>query len=146
MRDRILREVPEKRERCVKHFQMTQKGMAAAVYPAPVHYEEDGQWKEIDNRLEPVQEDGREVYRNFASAVRVSFAKESDTKELVTIEKDGKKILWGLSPFLRTKCTRNVNFKTNFYISCFGKGRFLERSRNVGYESVCFRRGRVRRG
>ena len=63
MRDRILREVPEKRERCVKHFQMTQKGMAAAVYPAPVHYEEDGQWKEIDNRLEAVQEDGREVYR-----------------------------------------------------------------------------------
>ena len=100
MRDRILREVPEKRERCVKHFQMTQKGMAAAVYPAPVHYEEDGQWKEIDNRLEAVQEDGREVYRNLASAVRVSF----------------------------------------------GKGRFLERSRNVGYESVCFRRGRVRRG
>ena len=109
MRDRILREVPEKRERCVKHFQMTQKGMAAAVYPAPVHYEEDGQWKEIDNRLEPVQEDGREVYRNLASAVRVSFAKESDTKELVTIEKDGKKILWGLSPFLRIKSTRNVN-------------------------------------
>ena len=109
MRDRILREVPEKRERCVKHFQMTQKGMAAAVYPAPVHYEEDGQWKEIDNRLEAVQEDGREVYRNLASAVRVSFAKESDTKELVTIEKDGKKILWGLSPFLHTKSTRNVN-------------------------------------
>lgn len=111
MRDRILREVPEKRERCVKHFQMTQKGMAAAVYPAPVHYEEDGQWKEIDNRLEAVQEDGREVYRNLASAVRVSFAKESDTKELVTIEKDGKKILWGLSPFLHTKSTRNVNYK-----------------------------------
>lgn len=109
MRDRILREVPEKRERCVKHFQMTQKGMAAAVYPAPVHYEEDGQWKEIDNRLEAVQENGREVYRNLASAVRVSFAKESDTKELVTIEKDGKKILWGLSPFLHTKSTRNVN-------------------------------------
>ena len=100
MRDRILREVPEKRERCVKHFQMTQKGMAAAVYPAPVHYEEDGQWKEIDNRLEAVQENGREVYRNLASAVRVSFAKESDTKELVTIEKDGKKILWGLATII----------------------------------------------
>lgn len=112
MRDRILREVPEKRERCVKHFQMTQKGMAAAVYPAPVHYEEDGQWKEIDNRLEAVQENGREVYRNLASAVRVSFAKESDTKELVTIEKDGKKILWGLSPFLYTKSTRNVNYES----------------------------------
>ena len=37
MRDRILREVPEKRERCVKHFQMTQKGMAAAVYLSLIH-------------------------------------------------------------------------------------------------------------
>ena len=47
MRDRILRKY-RKRESVVKHFQMTQKGMAAAVYPAPVHYEEDGQWKEIE--------------------------------------------------------------------------------------------------
>ena len=81
MRDRILREVPEKRERCVKHFQMTQKGMAAAVYPAPVHYEEDGQWKEIDNRLEAVQEDGRGVYRNLASAVRVRYKGTGNNRE-----------------------------------------------------------------
>ena len=30
MNTRILREVPEKRERYVKHFQMKEKGMAAA--------------------------------------------------------------------------------------------------------------------
>lgn len=108
MRDKILREVSEKRERCVKHFQMTQKGMAAAVYPVPVHYEEEGQWREIDNRLEAVQKNGREVYQNLASAVKVSFAKEADAQDLVTIEKAGKTISWGFTPFLCKESTRNV--------------------------------------
>ena len=108
MRDKILREVSEKRERCVKHFQMTQKGMAAAVYPVPVHYEEEGQWREIDNRLEAVQKNGREVYQNFASAVKVSFAKEADAQDLVTIERAGKMISWGIDPFLCKESTRNV--------------------------------------
>ena len=108
MRDKILREVSEKRERCVKHFQMTQKGMAAAVYPVPVHYEEEGQWREIDNRLEAVQKNGREVYQNLASAVKVSFAKEADAQDLVTIEKAGKMISWGFTPFLCKESTRNV--------------------------------------
>ena len=48
--------------------------------------------------------------------------------------------------FTHKKYTKRELWRWNFYISCFGKGRFLERSRNVGYESVCFRRGRVRRG
>ena len=52
MNSKILREVPEKRERYAKHFQMEKKGLAAAVYSVPVHYEEGGEWKEIDNRLE----------------------------------------------------------------------------------------------
>ena len=103
MRDRILREVPEKRERCVKHFQMTQKGMAAAVYPAPVHYEEDGQWKEIDNRLEPVQEDGREVYRNLASAVRVSFCKRVRYKGTGNDRERRKENLMGIVTFFTHK-------------------------------------------
>lgn len=105
MRDKILREVSEKRERCVKHFQMTQKGMAAAVYPVPVHYEEEGQWREIDNRLEAVQKNGRGVYQNLASAVKVSFAKEADVQDLVTIEKEGKTISWGFAPFLCKEST-----------------------------------------
>ena len=31
---------------------MKEKGTAAAVYAVPVHYEENGNWQEIDNRLE----------------------------------------------------------------------------------------------
>ena len=58
MNTRILREVPEKRERNVKHFQMKEKGTAAAVYAVPVHYEENGNWQEIDNRLESAVQGG----------------------------------------------------------------------------------------
>ena len=100
----------------------------------------------MSNRLEAVQEDGREVYLEILRPQFVSFAKESDTKELVTIEKDGKKILWGLSPFYTHKSTRNVNYEGEISTFRVLKGKISGRSRNVGYESVCFRRGRVRRG
>ena len=96
MKEQILQEVKERREQCVKHFRMAQKGMAAAVYPSPVHYEKDGQWEEIDNRLEPVMEDGREVYKNRASSLKVCFAGELGEDSLVTVEKDGRKVSWRL--------------------------------------------------
>lgn len=57
MKEKLLGELTGKRKRCVKYFQMTEKGVAAAVYPEPVHYEEDGEWKDIDNRLEAVTEE-----------------------------------------------------------------------------------------
>ena len=96
MKERILQEVKEKRERYAKHFRTEQKGMAAAVYPNAVHYREDGVWKEIDNRLEAAVENGKPVYKNRASAVKVTFAGEADKDPLVTVEKDGLKVMWGL--------------------------------------------------
>lgn len=90
MKEQILRELPERRERCVKHYQMADKGMVAAVYPSPVHFEEDGEWKEINNQLEEVEKEGKIFFQNRASAVKVRFAKEAGEKELVTLEKNGK--------------------------------------------------------
>ena len=94
-REKILQEVLEKRDRCIKHFQMEKKGMAAAVYPMPVHFEEDGVWKEIDNRLNYQEKDGKGTYQNQASALKVQFAKSPQEEDLVTIEKDGCRISWG---------------------------------------------------
>ena len=109
MKEQILREVPEKREKCVKHFQMAQKGMAAAIYPVPVHYEEDGEWKEIDNRLEAVEEGGKRVYRNHGSSVRVSFAETADEEELVSLEKEGMKLSWRIETPIQSESTQNVD-------------------------------------
>ena len=96
MNTRILREVPEKRERYVKHFQMKEKGTAAAVYAVPVHYEENGNWQEIDNRLESAVQGGKRIYQNKASRVHVCFAEQAGDEKLVSVEKDGheKRIRW----------------------------------------------------
>ena len=103
MRDRILREVPEKRERCVKHFQMTQKGMAAAVYPAPVHYEEDGQWKEIDNRLEAVQEDRERSLSKSCVRSSCKFCKRVRYKGTGNDRERRKENLMGIVTFFYTQ-------------------------------------------
>lgn len=87
MREQILRELTEKRDQCVKHFRMNEKGVAAAVYPEPVHYEENGGWKEIDNRLESETEEGREIFTNKASDMKVRFASEAGDGDLVSVEK-----------------------------------------------------------
>ncbi|MEE1086659.1 MAG: hypothetical protein U0L05_05775 [Schaedlerella sp.] len=94
MKERILRELPEKRERCVKHYQMTDKRMVAAVYPSPVHYEDNGMWKEIDNQLEEVEKEGKKFFQNRDSAVKVRFAEAAGEKELVMVEKNGRKLFY----------------------------------------------------
>ena len=39
MKEKVLQEITEKRDRYTKHFMLPEKGTAAAVYPEPVHYE-----------------------------------------------------------------------------------------------------------
>ena len=67
MKEKVLQEITEKRDRYTKHFMLPEKGTAAAVYPEPVHYETESGWEEIDNRLEAVSKDGKECYQNKAS-------------------------------------------------------------------------------
>lgn len=55
---RILEEDVTKRSSNIKYFLNEDHTCTAAVYPEPVHYEEDGEWKEIDNQLEEVTEEG----------------------------------------------------------------------------------------
>ena len=49
MKEKVLQEITEKRDRYTKHFMLPEKGTAAAVYPEPVHYETESGWEEIDN-------------------------------------------------------------------------------------------------
>ena len=47
----IVKELEEKREENVKHYQTADHSNLAVIYPSAVHYEENGIWKEIDNTL-----------------------------------------------------------------------------------------------
>ena len=44
-------EVEDNRDRTSKHFRLSDGTIMAADYGMDVHYEKDGAWKDIDNRL-----------------------------------------------------------------------------------------------
>ena len=47
----LLGEDPERREENVKHFLRSDGAYTAVYYNEPIHYEKDGEWKDIDNTL-----------------------------------------------------------------------------------------------
>ena len=95
--EKILTEQKEKRNADTKYFLTENHGGIAAVYPYPVHFEEDGEWKEIDNTLQ--EENTEEAgYQNKASHFKVKFAKHGNSKKLVSVKLEEHKVSWGLEP------------------------------------------------
>ncbi len=68
-----IAEITEERDTYTKVFRMSDGSYTAAVYPQPVHFEQDGEMKEIDNTLKLVTEDGRSWYKNQQSSVQFSL-------------------------------------------------------------------------
>ena len=85
----IVEEDVERRTEFIKEFKMSNGLQMAAVYGTAVHYEEDGQWKEIDNTLVSKISNGTAVYTNTAGVWDVSFPAQLTSNNYVTITKDG---------------------------------------------------------
>ena len=58
----LLGEDTGRRDESVKQFRRSDGSMVAALYDEPVHYEVDGEWKEIDNTLVPSENRGGIAY------------------------------------------------------------------------------------
>ena len=65
----VLGELTEKRTEYTKEFRLSNGLNLATVYTHPVHYNEDGQWKEIDNTLVATTAG----FRNTSGAWDVTF-------------------------------------------------------------------------
>lgn len=63
----IIGEIEEKRDAYTKYFLAEGGREVAAVYNEPVHFNDDGEWIEIDNSLELSDFGGEERYHNHAS-------------------------------------------------------------------------------
>ena len=91
----LLYEDVSGREENIKRFVREDRAVEAVIYPYPVHYEENGEWKDIDNRLTlQTRADGTQVYTNQEGTYQVSFAINANSEELVRVEKDGYTISW----------------------------------------------------
>lgn len=86
----VVGEILEQREENRKEFLLTDGTRQVVIYPAAVHYQKDGYWEEIDNRLLPsVAQDGETVYRNAAGMWDVSVPAELNTANGITVSRSG---------------------------------------------------------
>lgn len=77
-----------------KYFLKEDGSTEVAIYKDQIHYEEDGQWKEIDNTLKDTTTETENNKKIDAIGsengdLKFNFAKDSDSEKLVSIEKEG---------------------------------------------------------
>lgn len=95
---KIVTELVDKRERNVKRFLLDDNKQLAAIYPVPVHYLDNGVWKDIDNSLiDTFDEDNNNVLENKANDYKVKISKQAKSDKLIRIQKDKYEISWGIS-------------------------------------------------
>ncbi len=99
----IVGEDVSKRGENEKHFRMSDGSYVMAQYNSPVHYEEEGAWKAIDNTLQEGEEteDGKseqsaDVYENKKNTFNVKFAKKSNSNFLLKIKQDNMSVSWSV--------------------------------------------------
>ena len=98
----VVAEIPEKRTAFSKEFKMSNGLHMAAVYPDAVHYEDNGQWKDIDNTLKASQVNGKSRYVNSAGIWDVSFPQQLSDNQSVSITKDGYTLSFFMAGELHT--------------------------------------------
>jgi len=86
----ILYELTEERTVNTKYFLMSDRSVLATVYEYPVHFLENGTWKDINLGVS-VSKEELEMTEN---AFETKFSKKSNGKKLVTLTKDHYTLSW----------------------------------------------------
>ena len=82
-------EVQELRNEYEKHYRLTDGSFMAVQYQVPVHYEDDGQWVDIDNTLQPVTMfSGDTVYQTVNGENVQAFASDLSDGTIMTMATD----------------------------------------------------------
>ena len=95
-------EVTELRSEYEKHYRLTDGSFMAVQYQVPVHYEDDGQWVDIDNRLEAVTMfSGDSVYQAINGENVQAFASDLSDGTIMTMANGNHMIsmsIWTYDP------------------------------------------------
>ena len=93
----IVTEVTEKRDAYTKVFRLSDGSYMSATYLQPVHYEDDGKWKDIDNSLSSASDDdGNNVFKNKGNSFKIEFAKKAKSNKLVSLKQNSTQLNWSL--------------------------------------------------
>ena len=98
----VVEEDVSKRSEFYKEFILSNGLRLATIYPDSVHYEENGQWKEIDNTLTAKIVDGQSVYTNTSGLWDVRFPQRLNASNSISITKDGFTVSFGMAGEMRS--------------------------------------------
>ncbi|QAA33773.1 hypothetical protein [Clostridium manihotivorum] len=99
----IISEITDKREKNVKYFLKEDKTYQAVVYPVPVHYLENGKWKDINNNLsDKKDEENGDILQNNSNEYSVKISKNTKAKKLVRIQKGQYEVSWNFKDANKT--------------------------------------------
>ncbi|MDV3426780.1 MAG: hypothetical protein LIR50_06265, partial [Bacillota bacterium] len=102
---KIIGEIQGKREANIKHFYMADGSYQAVVYPYNVHYKENGIWQDIDNTLKDSSDENNQgILENNKNSFKIKISKNTDSDNLVRIQKDKYEIGWNIEGINKTKC------------------------------------------
>ena len=98
----IVAEDETRRGETYKEYIMNNGLRLATVYPSAIHYEQNGQWKDIDNTLVATVSNGKAVYQNAAGAWNVRFPRNLSGSDMIGITKNGHTVQFGMAGELRS--------------------------------------------
>ncbi|QAA31077.1 hypothetical protein [Clostridium manihotivorum] len=87
---KITKELTNERTENSKKFQKEDGSFEVDQYNSAIHYQDGGQWKDIDNTLEESKDkddDGNNVLENKQNNIKVKISKNSSSKKLVQMKK-----------------------------------------------------------
>lgn len=98
---KIVREITELREESVKHFLCEDGSYIAATYAVPVHYQENGVWKEIDNSLSltsrTIDASAKSAYAPKAGSVDVNLPQSFADGQKITARNGEHTLSFGVA-------------------------------------------------
>ena len=97
----VVSEVTDKRTEFSKEYKLSNGLHLAVVYPEAVHYEDNGQWKDIDSTLQAVGSGTNGTYNNRAGAWNVVFPQRLNRNRQVSVTLDGHTVSIGIAGELR---------------------------------------------
>jgi hypothetical protein len=93
---KIIEELQDKRTRYEKRYIKDDFSFEVDTYSIPVHYLDNGEWKDIDNTLvEETDESNNKVLTNKANDFNVKIKENAKTGELVNLSKGKYEVSWG---------------------------------------------------
>ena len=99
---RIVAEDESRRGETYKEYILNNGLRMATIYPSAIHYEDSGEWKDIDNTLVAATSGGKSVYQNTAGIWRVRFPQSLSGNDMIGITKDGHTVQFGMAGELRS--------------------------------------------